>query len=106
MQPERACYTHHAMKKFLRPLLILIISLLLLFLMVAFNSSRPNQRDSIQRLTGGALAAQITSTPEAQPEEDQSVVGSTDGITLMSFVIAAIILIPIVMKRKNWDANS
>jgi uncharacterized membrane protein len=94
------------MKKLIRPVLILVIGLLLVFLTMAFRLSKPEQRSSVEQFTIGAIAAQLTPTPEPQPVEDQSVVGSTDGITIMSFVIAAIILIPIVMKRKNWDANS
>lgn len=42
---------------------------------------------------------QVTATP--QPE-DLSEVGPTDGILVMGFVIALIILVPILLQRKFW----
>ena len=93
------------MKKFTRPLLLLCISALLVFLSVAFSRSGSIQPASYRGYTGGVIALQLTATPEPVEVEDQSVVGSTDGITILSFVIAAIILIPIFMKRRDWDAN-
>lgn len=52
----------------------------------------------------GSLAAagfflQPTKTP--QPK-DLSEIGSTDGIVIMGFVIALIIIIPILLRRKVW----
>ena len=93
------------MKKFTRPLLILCISALLVFLTVAFRASTNLQPTTFKQFTGGVLAVQLTPTPEPVEMEDQSVVGSTDGITVLSFVIVAIILIPIFMKRRDWDAS-
>lgn len=98
-------YFYGQMKKLLRPLLILVISLLLLFLSVAFNASSPMRAAKLNQYTGGVLTLQITATPEPEPEEDQSVVGSTDGIVVMSVVIVAIIIVPILLKRRNWDPN-
>jgi len=93
------------MKKFTRPLLILCISALLVFLSVAFSRSSALQATSYKQSTGAFMAIQLTATPEPEEVEDQSVVGSTDGITIVSFVIVAIILIPIFMKRRDWDAS-
>lgn len=98
-------YFHRRMKKLTRPLLILCISTLLVFLSVAFSASTNLQPTALKQFTGGVLAVQLTATPEPVEAEDQSVVGSTDGITMLSFVIVAIILIPIFMKRRDWDAS-
>lgn len=49
---------------------------------------------------GAALfSIQPTSTP--QPA-DLSEVGSTDGIVIMGILIALIILVPILLRRKSW----
>ena len=93
------------MKKFTRPFLILCISVLLVFLSVAFSRSSSLQPAAYKQFTGGVIALQLTPTPEPEELEDQSVVGSTDGLTILSFVIVAIILIPIFMKRRDWDAS-
>jgi hypothetical protein len=46
-----------------------------------------------------AFLAQPTKTPRpANPSE----IGSTDGVMIMIFVIAAIIVIPILLRRKSW----
>ncbi|MFN8462424.1 MAG: hypothetical protein U0X93_11735 [Anaerolineales bacterium] len=45
---------------------------------------------------------QTTSTPQL---EDQSEIGSTDGIVVMGGVIALIIFIPIAARYKNWRAR-
>jgi hypothetical protein len=47
------------------------------------------------------IVLQTTATP--QPKADQSEVGSTDGITVMSLIIVAIIIVPIFLKRKSWS---
>ena len=98
-------YFRQRMKKFTRPLLILCISSLLVFLTIAFSRSGSVQPASLKGYTAGLITLQLTATPEPVEVEDQSVVGSTDGITILSFVIVAIILIPIFIKRRDWDAN-
>lgn len=98
-------YFRQRMKKITRPLLMLCISALLVFLSVAFSSSGSVQPASLKGYTAGLITLQLTATPEPVEVEDQSVVGSTDGITILSFVIVAIILIPIFIKRRDWDAN-
>jgi len=50
-------------------------------------------------LAAAALFLQPTTTP--QPE-GFSEIGSTDGIIAMGFVIALIIVIPILLRRKSW----
>jgi hypothetical protein len=53
--------------------------------------------------TNAVMFFQTTSTPPLQ--EDRSEIGSTDGITLLSFAIIAIIVIPILVLRKHWSEN-
>ena len=89
------------MKKFIRPLLILGASLLLVMLSVAFSRTAYVQSSRLAGYTGASLFLQTTPTP--QPAVDKSEVGSTDGITLMSFVIAGIIIIPMFLQRKYWS---
>jgi hypothetical protein len=88
------------MKKLIRPLTILIISLLLALTMVAFSATASTGSTRLGDYTSAAFFFQITTTP--QPAEDRSEVGSTDGLTLLSFIIVTIIVIPIFLKRKNW----
>jgi len=89
------------MKRFPRSVTILIISLLLVSFSVAFSRSISAQSAKLTGNTGAALFFQTTATP--QPQEDKSEIGSTDGITIMSFVIFAIIIIPILLQRKSWS---
>ena len=88
------------MKKLIRPALLVIISLLLVFISVAFSSSRSGQSHQLSEYAKASLLFQATPTP--QPQEDRSEIGSTDGIMVMSFIIVAIIIIPIILKRKSW----
>jgi hypothetical protein len=41
----------------------------------------------------------------APPPQDTSEIGSTDGIVIMGFVIALIVVIPILIRRKEWMEN-
>ena len=90
------------MKRFIRPSMVLIISLLLGLFSLAFSRSISMQTSRFTNQTGAAFFFQTTATPQVQ-EEDKSEIGSTDGITLMSFLIFAIILIPILLQRKRWS---
>ena len=45
------------------------------------------------------LVLQPTSTPKPK---DLSEIGSTDGIVFMGILIALIIIIPILLRRKSW----
>ncbi len=49
--------------------------------------------------TSRASAGAATPTPTAA---NRSVPGSTDGLVIMSFVIALIIVIPILLQRSLW----
>jgi len=86
------------MKKITRPVIILLLSLALALTSVAFSGVSSMQQSI--KYPQVVLFLQTTSTP--QLEEDRSEIGSTDWITVMSFVIVAIIVIPIVLKRKSW----
>jgi hypothetical protein len=89
------------MKRFIRPSPLWIVSLFLVLFGVAFSRSIIDQPATLTKYTGAALSFQTTATPEAQ--DDRSQIGSTDGITLMSFAIVAIIIIPILLQRKSWS---
>lgn len=89
------------MKKFIRPIVILIISLLLALAVVAFSGTSSTESSNFAKYSNSALFFQITATP--QPVADRSEIGSTDGLTLMSLIIVIIIVIPIFLKRKNWS---
>ena len=94
-------YFGSRMKRFSRPLTILIVSLFLVLFSIAFSQSITAQSATYTGSNGAAaMFFQTTATP--QPQEDKSEIGSTDGITLMSFTIVAIIIIPILLQRKRW----
>lgn len=89
------------MKKIIRPVVILFISIALALISAAFTNTALPQSSRLAQFSNAAFVDQITATP--RPKQDHSEVGSTDGLTLMSFVIVAIIVIPIILKRKNWS---
>jgi len=94
-------YFEDRMKRSIPPSIILIVSVFLVLFSVAFSRSISAQSATFTGNTGAALFFQTTATPESQ--EDRSEIGSTDGITLMSFAIAAIIIIPILLQKKHWS---
>lgn len=80
------------MKKLQRPLITLGTGLIL----ALFSAALP----AADRAFGAAAVfMQATSTP---PQKDLSEIGSTDGIVIMGVVIALIIILPIVLRRKEW----
>jgi hypothetical protein len=89
------------MKRIAHPSIILITSVFLMLFSIAFSQSISAQSAALTGNTGAALFFQTTATPESQ--EDRSEIGSTDGITLMSFAIVAIIIIPILLQKKHWS---
>jgi len=92
------------MKSIIRPVLMIIIVSLIIFLsnsLSGFKSVRANNISDLTNDTAAALVIQATATPAV--EEDRSEIGSTDWITLMSFVIVSIVIIPIFLKRKSWS---
>jgi NADH:ubiquinone oxidoreductase subunit K len=87
------------MKRFLRPAIIILISLSLALTSAAatFIALQPNTGN---HLSAAAFFLQTTPTPD---QVDRSEVGSTDGIVVMGFVLAAIVLLPILLRRKAWS---
>jgi len=87
------------MKKLIRAAIVMGMCLLL----GVFSSTITHavqSPPSLRHTTGAALFLQITPSP--QPEVDHSEVGSTDGIMIMGGVIALIVIVPILLKRKSW----
>ena len=89
------------MKNIIHSAIILIISVVLALASAALINTGPHQTSGFAQYSNAAFFHQITPTP--QPAQDHSEIGSTDGITVMSFIIVAIILIPILLKRKDWS---
>lgn len=87
------------MKKNTRTFVIIILALLLALTLTAFTQSLASRASLTQAKTGASFFFQATTTPEP---EDQSEIGSTDGIVIMGGVIAFIIVIPILARRKRW----
>jgi hypothetical protein len=86
------------MRRFWRPIITIGLGLVLASFSAALTYSAPptGQAD----LLAAKSVLQTTTTP--QPEEDLTEVGSTDGILVMGFVIALIIIIPILLQRTSW----
>lgn len=92
------------MKRIIRSATIILISLTLALTSAAISGASAIQRSTgLAGYSGTAFFFQTTTTPEL--EEGGSEVGSTDGITLMGFIIVAIIVLPIVLQRKNWSQS-
>ena len=85
------------MKKYMRPILTIGIGLILALFSAALTYSAPPAMQG--SLAAAAFFLQPTKTPQPR---DLSVVGSTDWITVMGFVIALIIIIPLLLCRKSW----
>jgi hypothetical protein len=90
-------YGHIMMKRLLRLTLVIGIGSSL----VLFSAGMTHSVSSLNQgtATGTAFTPQVTITP---PPEDQSVVGSTDGVVIMGVITALIIFIPILAQRKSW----
>jgi predicted membrane protein len=86
------------MRKSLRPIFTGGIGLLLALVSAALTaySASPAMPGS---LVAAAFFIQPTKTP--QPK-DLSQVGSPDGLVFMGFIIALIIIVPILLRRKSW----
>ena len=86
------------MKRIIRPAIFILVSLSLALISAAATYRiLPNAGD---HLSSAAFFFQTTPTPEAV---DRSEVGSTDGIVVMGFVIVAIVILPILLRRKAWS---
>lgn len=85
------------MRRFLRPIITLGFGLILALFSAALTYSVP------PAMQGNPAAAAFFVQPTKTPQpEDLSVIGSTDGIIVLGFVIALIIIIPILLRRKCW----
>jgi hypothetical protein len=82
----------------LRPILTIAIGFLLALFTAALTYSTPPAMDE----TFGAAALFVTQPSSTPQPEDLSEIGSTDGIIIMGFVIALIIIVPIILRRKAW----
>ena len=88
----------NSMKRLVRPILTIGLGLVLALSSAALTYSAPPTMQS-NFVASGAFLLQTTATP---PPQDLSEIGSTDGIIAMGFVIALIIIIPILLQRKSW----
>lgn len=87
----------HTMKKLVRPALVLGMCVSLALLSAALTYSfQPAIQES---LTATVSPLQPTTTPQPQ---DVSEIGSTDGIVAMVGIIVLIIIVPILLRRKDW----
>ena len=86
------------MNKFIRPALVIGVSLALALFSAALTHTI--QSSGQGNLYAAAFFLQQT-TPTPIPV-DVSEVGSTDGIVIAGFVIVAIVIVPILIRRKAW----
>ncbi|MFT3893078.1 MAG: hypothetical protein QM730_15725 [Anaerolineales bacterium] len=86
------------MKRLIRPAIIVLVSLALALMSAA--ATRVILPSAGDNLSAAAFFFQTTPTPE---QVDRSEVGSTDGIVVMGFVIAVIVILPILLRRKAWS---
>ena len=81
-----------------RPIITLGLgSLLALFSAALTYSTPPAMEGNFGAATFFVMQSTSTPTPE-----DLSEIGSTDGIVIMGFLIAFLIIIPIILRRKSW----
>lgn len=90
-------HSEKRMIRLLRPIITIGIGLVLALFSAALSySASPSTPASLV-----SADSFLQTTPSPQPE-DLSEIGPTDGILVMGFVIALIILIPILLQRKFW----
>ena len=82
------------MNKLMRPIITIGLGLVLALSSAALSPSTMQGNP-------GAAAFFLQTTPTPQPQ-DLSKIGSTDGIAAMGILIALIIVIPILLRRKSW----
>jgi hypothetical protein len=85
------------MNKLMRPIITIGLGLVLALSSAALSSSRPPAAYQ----NAGVAAFFFQTTPTPQPK-DLSKIGSTDAIAVMGIIIALIIIIPILLRRKSW----
>jgi hypothetical protein len=86
------------MSKLMRPIITVGLGSLLALFSAAISYSTPPAMESAFGVAT-FLVLQPTSTPKPK---DLSEIGSTDGIVFMGILIALIIIIPILLRRKSW----
>ena len=96
-------YLPSDMKKKLRRLIIIGLGSLLALSSAALTYSVAIQSPEPGSNTGAALFLQTTGTPQPQGESE---IGSTDGIVVMGGLIALIVVIPIFLRRKDWNRDT
>jgi hypothetical protein len=85
------------MRRLVRPIITVGLGLVLALFSAALMYSAP---PNVQR---GLASAEFFLQPTITPEpEELSEIGSTDGIVVMGLIIALIIVIPILVRRKSW----
>jgi hypothetical protein len=98
-------YLRLDMKQYTRRFVMLGIGLMVALSSAALTYSIAVQSPAaVNTSTGAAFYFQTTGTPTPQAE-DESEIGSTDGIVIMGGVIALIVVIPIFLRRKEWMRN-
>lgn len=85
------------MRRLVRPIVTIGLGLVLALFSAALTYVAPPATQG--NLSAAAFFFQPTKTP--QPE-GLSEIGSTDGIVVMGVVIALIIIVPILLRRKTW----
>jgi hypothetical protein len=89
-----------SMRRTLRPIITLGLAFVLALCSAALTFSTP---PAMQGDFGDSTF--FIPSASAPPPQDSSEIGSTDGIVIMGFVIALIVVIPILVRRKEWMEN-
>jgi hypothetical protein len=76
------------------------LGLVLALFSAALTYSAPSSTPA--SIGSAAFFLQPTETP---PPQDLTVIGSTDGIIVMGFVIVLIIIVPVLLQRESWMEN-
>ena len=90
-------YLASVMKKLIRPMVVIVLSLMLALMIAGLTHIAPPTAG--QGSLSAAFFLQTTATPEPT---DLSEVGSTDGIAVMGFMIVVIVVLPILLRRNAW----
>ena len=83
----------------MRPFITIGLGCILALLTAALSYSAPPPMNAD---IGAVIFMQPTSTPQPR---DLSEIGSTDGIVIMGVLIALIVIVPILLRRKSWLEN-
>lgn len=79
---------------------IFAVTLLFITLVFVFASANINPPQASAHSLGAASLPRQISTPTPEGG-DLSEVGSTDGIVIMGFVLAGIVILPVILHRKR-----